>query len=47
MGESAQPDRIDQIAGTLQEGFALGAADYLTKPIEVTRLSSMLQRYRV
>jgi CheY-like chemotaxis protein len=28
------------------KGFTLGAADYLTKPIDTTRLSSVLQRYR-
>jgi CheY-like chemotaxis protein len=35
------------IADERGKGFALGAAEYLTKPIDGTRLSSMLQRYRV
>ena len=29
-----------------QIGFALGAADYFTKPIDWGRLSSVLQKYR-
>ena len=33
------------ISDNQSQGFALGAADYMTKPIDATRLTSVLQRY--